>query len=400
MKKKLWIICLTFILCTSSGCVYYQEINKMAVILGIAVDQMQQLDGKKLYRVTIQVVDPNQIASSAGFTPGASGVPVLDIKGEGENIIQAVRDATRKTSRQTYFGHLEVIIIGEEIAREGLNGILDTFERDANVRAEVPVLISRGVPAFHVLGTLSALNIIPAQSINGKLKNMERLLGTGLDVPLYKLVQRISTKGINPCLTGVVVNGLFDKSSKLANVESSQVIQSFISGIGIFNREMKLVQWVDGADAKTITLLHNKLQNTVVSLPNSSTTFEITESNVDKEAVLRNGKYVLKVKIKLDAELEGLQEEIDVTKPFVVHKLEEQLNKKFRDDVVHGIQTVQRTQSDVFGFGLSIYQKRPQEWKKVEKDWDRIFQNASIEVSVQSNIQRLGYIQKHFPKEK
>ncbi|NLJ79281.1 MAG: hypothetical protein GX329_07955, partial [Tissierellia bacterium] len=47
---------------------------------------------------------------------------------------------------------------------------------------------------------------------------------------------------------------------------------------------------------------------------------------------------------------------------------------------------------DKFGYGAFFHRKYPQEWKKIEKDWDQIFSKAELQVEIEIDIIRTGLI--------
>lgn len=52
----------------------------------------------------------------------------------------------------------------------------------------------------------------------------------------------------------------------------------------------------------------------------------------------------------------------------------------------------QEYQADIFGFGQRLYQKFPQVWKAIEKDWDDIYPTVEVSVKVSAMIRRTGMI--------
>ena len=72
-------------------------------------------------------------------------------------ISDAVTKMIRISAKIPYWGHATSIIIGEEVAREGIMTFLDLISRNAEVRLGIDVFISKGQSAKEVLshGALS-----------------------------------------------------------------------------------------------------------------------------------------------------------------------------------------------------------------------------------------------------
>ncbi|MGA9175302.1 MAG: Ger(x)C family spore germination protein, partial [Thermoactinomyces sp.] len=144
------IICLTFPL---SGCWNYFELNELAFVTAIGYDQGKDYP----YRLTLQVVNPNNMIQQPTGGGGVGGSPITIYVGEGNNIVEAIQNASNKVSRRMIFSHTQVAVIGEDLARKGIAPLFDAKERNLEGRINIPVLIARGTKAENVVSALSSL---------------------------------------------------------------------------------------------------------------------------------------------------------------------------------------------------------------------------------------------------
>jgi spore germination protein KC len=49
-------------------------------------------------------------------------------------------------------------------------------------------------------------------------------------------------------------------------------------------------------------------------------------------------------------------------------------------------------QTDIYGFGLSVYQKYPKKWKAMQENWDNIYSQMELSVDVQVKLTATGQI--------
>jgi spore germination protein KC len=56
------------------------------------------------------------------------------------------------------------------------------------------------------------------------------------------------------------------------------------------------------------------------------------------------------------------------------------------------ITKVKELNSDIFGFGDAVHQRYRDEWKELEANWDEIFPDIEVEVTVESKLRRSGRI--------
>ena len=71
---------------------------------------------------------------------GSDDIAVI-YKGYGKNIQEALTDVATKISKNIYLNSIEVLIINEEIAKNGIFDILDLFFRKEEINKQFFVLI-------------------------------------------------------------------------------------------------------------------------------------------------------------------------------------------------------------------------------------------------------------------
>lgn len=52
------------------------------------------------------------------------------------------------------------------------------------------------------------------------------------------------------------------------------------------------------------------------------------------------------------------------------------------------IRKAQSLNSDIFGWGYSVYRSDPATWKAIEKDWDQRFPEIPYELNVEFDLRR------------
>ena len=120
--KKLIILPIILLL---TGCWNYYELNNLAICTGIAIDK---IDNK--YEVTYLISNAKKNETSS--KDGEAGTTTYN--GTGETIQEAINDLQIKMPFEPYSGHLVVAVISDEIAKEGLENILDYLARDTESR--------------------------------------------------------------------------------------------------------------------------------------------------------------------------------------------------------------------------------------------------------------------------
>ena len=132
MKKQiLLLLSLIFLL---SGCWDKRELNELAITMALGIDKSE--DG---YKVTAQVAVPAELSAKGG--PGHSQIVLF--QATGKTVEDALRKLTKEAPRIIYPGHLQMLVFGESLAKEGIGKPLDFMSRNWEVRADYYVVVAK-----------------------------------------------------------------------------------------------------------------------------------------------------------------------------------------------------------------------------------------------------------------
>lgn len=136
---------LTFPLLTLllSGCWDDRELNELGITSGSAYDWEDNQ-----WKATYQVINPSSGASGMGSSGGGStsSPPFLTFTVKGRTIMEAIERTNLTSTREMFFSHSRIAVIGESLARHGINQLIDIFLRKQDARETVYVFISEGRP--------------------------------------------------------------------------------------------------------------------------------------------------------------------------------------------------------------------------------------------------------------
>jgi len=147
MTKLIKIATLLTLLFILTSCWDATELPDLAIIGGIGIDKTEEGE----FSVSLQIANPGEVArGQEGAGRDASTIVVHT--NTGNTLFEAFRKVTTQLSRQAYFPHMILVVINEKLAEEdGINEVMDWFERDHEPRTNANVLISRGVDAEEIL---------------------------------------------------------------------------------------------------------------------------------------------------------------------------------------------------------------------------------------------------------
>lgn len=401
MKHKLHIM--FFLLLSTawlSGCWDREELQKLDIVSGIGIDEGGD-DVNNRYRVTVQIINEGEIAGGAKGDK-FQGPPVVIYSDTGSTVAEALRKIASKTPQTLFFPHNQLMVIGEELARKkGIRNLFDIIERDSQFRQLFPVVVIRDNTAKNLLQITSPLEAVPAASIVSSLETIKKTWGEYASTRADQVIQQLEGEGAN--LTGVRIIGDPAKGNRLTNVQQINTKTKIeIQGLAIF-KNGKFKKWLDGDAARGATLINNELTSTIVNLncgkEKKVIAVDIMRSKPKIKAEVKNGKPMIHVKARIEGHISETQCAIDLGKHQTIEKLEKQLEKELKGEMMMAIKTAKKQKADIFRFGEYVNLEDRKLWKKIKGKWDdEIFPETEINVNVDSFIRRSGLRTKSYIK--
>lgn len=122
-----------------SGCWDNRELSELGITSGSAYDWENNE-----WKATYQVINPSSGSSGMGGSGGGStsSPPFLTFTVKGRTIMEAIERSNLTSTREMFFSHSRITVIGESLAKHGINQLLDLFLRKQDARETVYMFIS------------------------------------------------------------------------------------------------------------------------------------------------------------------------------------------------------------------------------------------------------------------
>lgn len=395
MKKNLIVISLIFLISILSGCWSKRELNELALVAALGIDFVDDE-----YAISAQVIDPSQVSSKQS----ASGhAPVVTYHAKGKTVFEAIRKILALSPRKLYFAHLQLVVMGEELAKNGLRDTVDFLGRDQEIRNDFTVIVSQQATAKDILNVLTPIEKIPANKMLNSLKVMQDAWGSTLEVDIEDLVTKLGLNDQFFVLSAIEILG--DKSLGIdqTNVERIETpVKLKFTGLAIF-KEDKLLGYLDEYDSKSLNYLNNKIKSTIeiINCPTKGElSTEITQSITKTKGVIIDGKPTIQINMNIVQNVAEVNCDIDLTTLKTIDWINNQTEKHVKKNIEQVLNILQENyQADVLGFGEAIHRANPKEWKKIKNEWEKIYPEVEVNVKVHVNTQGLGTMQNSKLKE-
>ncbi|MEH7107539.1 Ger(x)C family spore germination protein [Bacillus sp. JJ1764] len=390
MKKTIALFFIIFtVIPLLEGCWNHRELTDLAFVTAMGIDK----GTKERYEMSLQIVVPSNVAS--GQTGGGSqGPPVVVYRSSGNNLTEASRKLSKIISRRIYYSHTNLLIISEEVAREGILNLLDALDRDSEFRTTTEVIISKNTKAKDIISTLTNLDKLPVNKFTKTIEGTEAILGENIKMSIDDIISTIVSDGKEPLINGFTLTGKTKKGSSPDNINNT-IPPAIITASGMaIMKNGKLVGWLNNDNAKGVVWVMNKMKGTYIdfNLKGKKDAVSMTPYLSDTKVSVKmvNGKPFMEISVQTLCKLSEMNTSFDITKIESVESLEKKTAVIIKKDIEESIRYAQSYKADIFGFGDSVHRSYPNYWKKTKGNWDEQFANLGFSVKVEAIYREIG----------
>jgi spore germination protein KC len=354
------------------------ELNELGFITALGLDKVEDQ-----VLVTSQIINPKVLGGEAATQDS----PVTSFHETGRGIQEALRKTTLKSTRQLFVGQLQILVIGEELAKEGLGELIDHISRDHDYGKDFFIIIAKGTEAQKILQVPTPLEQIPASKLFVSLDVSSQAWGETSALSYGDLSEVLISNGKEAVVTGVTIEGSNRSDMETANqVRLSSPVLLKYSGLAVF-KEDRLIGWLDERESIGYNFTQGNIKSTTFSFPclnhKGYINVEVLGAKEKIEAQFKNDNPQMIVNLNIEAAVTNLGCNMDFSSSEIISNLQKDTEVTIKDDIEASIKKAQLTyQSDIFGFGDVIHRKNPTYWRKVEEDWDNYFSKLPVNIEV------------------
>ena len=374
--KKIFLILIVLFL---SGC-NYKELDKIAITVGCGLEKVD--DG---YKITVQIADTQKQGDSNSST---SPVRFKNYAYTDRTIHEAARGILTKLPKKAYTKHMQILVIDEKIARDGIEDIIDFWFREVELRNDFYVFVSKDSTPIEVLGVLTQIYPINSVGIRNLIENNFKYLGGTVLTTFDDLTSSYISKTKEIILPTIMVLG--KDGNKKDNLESS-IPESLISlNETAYFRDNKLVGYLDKKQTIYYNLVKNALKTSIISYEcdkDKFVTFEIIENKTDIDIV--KNKPEVNIKVQAKGNLTSIMCEYDISKNDGIKMIEKEGSLEIKKQIDSLFKLSKDNKTDIFSI-KDIYYKHNNKYYKNISNYNDFFDNLKVNVDVKLNIFEKG----------
>ena len=373
MKKIILLIPLLLLL---TGCYNYRELNDLAIISGVSISK-----NENTYKITTEIINPKKEQdTSSGKEPD-----YIIYEGTGSSMQEAIRSIVKESPQKLYGAHMEILIIDEETAKEGINDILDFFARDPEIRSEFYVLVGKNNKTLEVI---TPLVNISSKNITNSLISTNTYLGTANLITYHQLIDEYINPYQEIALPSIEIKGNEQEGETNENIEKTTAdANNFISTMTVF-KNGKLLGYLNEEESLAFNLIMNNTNTVLIRNKYDEDKYIINELIDTKTSLKANvKKKEIIISIKGTASISDLNYHINLESKKEIEKIQTKLNKTVEKMIKETIENTNNLyNSDIYGFKNLFYKTNPQEFKKLIKEIKEENFLTNINYKINSNI--------------
>ncbi|GAB6155057.1 Ger(x)C family spore germination protein [Desulfosporosinus burensis] len=351
------------------------------------MDKFEDEEVNDKLQLTVQVVKSGEM--KAGDKGGGNTDAFWNVKNTGDSIFGTIRDFTHQSSRKLYWPHNKVIIFGRSLAEDGISEYLDFFVRDQETRLGVWMLVA-DEQAGDIFEVKPKLEKMPAINLANLLEAQAATSQTAA-IKLDDFVTRLISKTTAPFASFVKISGQGSEKSL------------HVTGTAVF-KEDKLIGELNKTETRGLLWVIDDVKSGIIDVEcpedDGKISLEIIRAQSKITPRISEDKVHIEVKIKEEGNIGSQSCSDNLQLPEAVAKLEAENNTIIESEVRAALSKAQKLNADIFGFGDAVHQKFPKEWKELESNWDEIFPDLDVTVTVEGKIRRSGSSKKVVAPEK
>ncbi|MEC1404629.1 Ger(x)C family spore germination protein [Bacillus subtilis] len=380
MKKTIYKCVVPLLICILlTGCWDRTEINDIAFVVSSAIDKK-----KDQYRVAMQIPLVGQLGGQTGGGGGTAGSKTWYVdSASGTTIREANNKLQTSLSRAINTSHRRTVIIGEDMARDGVAPVFDILTRNPQNRLTALILVSRG-EARDILNTDVQLEQFPAEMIRELA-----IIATSRPVFLSRFMSDLVEIGSDPYAPVISASKTKPGGKGKSNLK--------IDGLAIFKKDRLMDIFKDEHMTAALMLLNQARQpEFIVDLPNQmgQASIQLQKSNASFHAAEKNGKLSMTIEIRAKGIIMENQSTYETRENDQYYIIQKALNRTIKKDVTSTVHRLQKLKADPAGFQDRTIRSTATTKNLLKKEWEEVYKDMEVHVVPIVTIEQGGVLYK------
>ncbi len=355
MKKIIVLLLLPLLLCS---CSKMDQIEALAFVKIVGIDKTEN---GLIVSVGIKLPE-----NEMGQKISAQDFITVECTtlAQGLNMIEA------RSENKIFYGQVSSVILGEEMARNGILDIVDFMMRSQDFRLDLPILVVKNDTAQHLISEGTGETAYISEKIDNLLTSVYSTSVSG-KIQLSQMIEMMEDPYHSLYLPYLEV--------------SESISQPRLAGYCIFQKD-EMALFLNEQDSIGLNYLNNTIEDIViiVEVNDANVTVKLSESNT--KVKYEGGIF----RVQVDFLSSVLQSE-DMIEEFTTEIMDQIIvkqNKFVKNIIQNCMLQLQENQCDAADFGGCLYRNEPKVAEQYQENWESTFADIQWEIEVCSKIDK------------
>ena len=371
IKTVALFLALTIVL---GGCWGAVEINQLLIVMGMGVDKADHGG----YRLTLEAARAHVLADNGAGYDNGNNKAYVNLHEVGNSVSEAMSQLTLMASRKLYTQQCELLVIGEELAKEDIIPVLEYILRSEEGRMTMPLVIARGTAA-ELYDETTYLEPMPAIHIAEIAEKQKRVS----DLPITSIFDFLQA----------LLDDTRECTAPLLETRMDQYGEpkAYFTGTAIFRDG----QWIDEftlSESRGLLTIRNGIQGGRITLSGLGGIIDLLVRNCETYIVPKYEKGLFSVEIYISESFTILNADTvhSVHEPENIRKIEELAREHELRQMTDAVTKAQILGTDVFGFGEVLRARYPKAFHAIQGQWPEFFRNLPVSYHIQVSVTSTG----------
>nr|WP_286673029.1 Ger(x)C family spore germination protein [Anaeromonas frigoriresistens] len=388
-----------------NGCWDYKEVEKRGYVLGIGIDEpfpipqgdgenkshmsekelelyeLQQGDPRYAFTIQVPILPKAQIKPLGAGGGGGEESRSWNLTLLGRSFFEANREFSTRVDYMPFYEHLQVIVLNENIAKNGIIPPLDMILRDPEMRRRTRVFVAPD-KALDVLKVSPKIDDYASLYLQQLPNNADKTSRMAHVTDLGEVAESLHSN------TDFVLPRVISTEDEIKN-----------AGLAVFKKD-KMVGWLGEVYTIYTKWIRDAVKGGIIVIkspedPSVLITLELSEVKTKVKPIIDGDNIKMKIESKAVvniAEITQTKHENVLDEAFI-ERVEKEAEKEVSNRIQEAIKYVQKKLgADIFHFNVIMKSFAPNEWEKVKDDWHSIFETLEAEVNVDIKVDHVGII--------
>lgn len=362
-----------------SGCWDRHETNDLSIVVALGLDWQ---DGQ--YTATAEIINTKAVKTPG--QGGGGGAPPdkpqsLLLTGHGTDPAAALGRLDNASSRRVFWPDLQVVVIGESLAKHGIGPVIATLMRYPQIPISARTLVSHGAAGALVgqrepgLETTVGRNLLLLAE-SGRLDQ-----SSGYAPQIYDILRWEAEAGRAALVEAVQAVTPAQPTAPAFLLDHSAVLQDDRL-VGWLPRDhVRMVLWMTGR------FVRSNFQFACPGAPARVGSFRVSNAKGRVEPVITDG-HLVAMEVSLDGRAGILHSSCPDAS---LADLQQAAAAAVQSEALDSIDWMEQNREDIVGLGEQIFRHAPKLWRqRIAANWPSVLRTLPVQLHVRLHLQYMG----------